>query len=243
MLHVICLKWGTKYGPDYVNRLYKMVKNNLNIPFEFHCMTENSQGIDDEVLIENLADIGLQGWWYKLLIFQKGFLGLSAEDRVLFLDLDIVITGPLDALVEHSERFCIASDINEKRYNSSVMCFTANQYSFIWDSFWVQKSWIVEQMHGDQDWIEYVFKDAVIYPKTLIKSYKIDLNAKTKYSFGRLGKLLRRHFQTFLPKGSVPYPHGVSIVLFHGKPDPKDVMNGPYDKYRQASWISEIYES
>ncbi|MDR6215099.1 hypothetical protein QE399_002788 [Paracidovorax wautersii] len=24
--HVICMKWGTKYGPEYVNRLYAMVR-------------------------------------------------------------------------------------------------------------------------------------------------------------------------------------------------------------------------
>ncbi len=25
---VICMKWGTRYGPDYVNRLYSMVMRN-----------------------------------------------------------------------------------------------------------------------------------------------------------------------------------------------------------------------
>ena len=25
--NVICVKWGTKFGPEYVNRLYKMVEN------------------------------------------------------------------------------------------------------------------------------------------------------------------------------------------------------------------------
>lgn len=24
--NVICMKWGTKYGPEYVNRLYAMVR-------------------------------------------------------------------------------------------------------------------------------------------------------------------------------------------------------------------------
>ena len=23
--NVICIKWGTKFGPEYVNKLYKMV--------------------------------------------------------------------------------------------------------------------------------------------------------------------------------------------------------------------------
>ena len=29
---VICMKWGTKYGPEYVNRLYGMVKRHLKGP-------------------------------------------------------------------------------------------------------------------------------------------------------------------------------------------------------------------
>jgi hypothetical protein len=27
--NVICMKWGTKYGPEYVNRLYAMVRRHL----------------------------------------------------------------------------------------------------------------------------------------------------------------------------------------------------------------------
>ena len=27
--NVICMKWGTKYAPEYVNRLYAMVRRHL----------------------------------------------------------------------------------------------------------------------------------------------------------------------------------------------------------------------
>ena len=32
VLNVVCLKWGTKYGPEYVNRLYRMVARHLHRP-------------------------------------------------------------------------------------------------------------------------------------------------------------------------------------------------------------------
>jgi len=32
--HVICMKWGTKYGPEYVNRLYAMVRRHLTLDFQ-----------------------------------------------------------------------------------------------------------------------------------------------------------------------------------------------------------------
>ena len=35
MANIICMKWGTKYGPEYVNRLASMVKRNITIPYRF----------------------------------------------------------------------------------------------------------------------------------------------------------------------------------------------------------------
>jgi hypothetical protein len=40
-VNVICIKWGTKYGPDYVNRLRNMVQRHLHRPHRFVCLTEH----------------------------------------------------------------------------------------------------------------------------------------------------------------------------------------------------------
>ena len=45
MANVICMKWGDLYGPQYVNRLYAMVKRHLNIDFRFECFTDDQDGI------------------------------------------------------------------------------------------------------------------------------------------------------------------------------------------------------
>ena len=47
--HIICMKWGTKYGPEYVDRLYAMVRRNLSGDFRFICLTDDSRGIRSEV--------------------------------------------------------------------------------------------------------------------------------------------------------------------------------------------------
>ena len=39
---VLCMKWGAKYGPDYVNRLYGMVARHLRRPFRFVCLTDDA---------------------------------------------------------------------------------------------------------------------------------------------------------------------------------------------------------
>src|SRR5260370_38776805 len=46
---VICMKWGKKYGPDYVNRLYAMVRRHLKGDFRLVCLTDDGVGIRDEV--------------------------------------------------------------------------------------------------------------------------------------------------------------------------------------------------
>ena len=242
MINVICLKWGNKYSADYVNRLLNMVKYNISSPFNFYCLTDDKKNLADGVIAVDLPDIPLEGWWFKLYLFKDGLLSLKDGSKILFLDLDIIITGNIDPLFTYDqETLCISSDINESRYNSSVMFFKTGKFGFIWDSFYIQKDWIMEKMHGDQDWIEYIYKGATIYPKSMIKSFKIDLNSKTPYSFGKLGKNLRKRFPKLAPKGETPYPEKTAIVLFHGKPDPKDVMEIAYDKYRKAPWIKDIY--
>ena len=40
--HILCMKWGTKYGPEYVNRLYAMVRRHLSGDFRFVCLTDDS---------------------------------------------------------------------------------------------------------------------------------------------------------------------------------------------------------
>ena len=42
---ILCMKWGTKYGPEYVNRLYAMVRP----------LRRRQRGRHDEVAGENLT--------------------------------------------------------------------------------------------------------------------------------------------------------------------------------------------
>jgi len=42
------MKWGTKYGPEYVNRLYAMVRRHLTGDFNMVCLTDDTKGIRSE---------------------------------------------------------------------------------------------------------------------------------------------------------------------------------------------------
>ena len=46
MQTVICIRWGTEYGADYVNRLYRAVMRNVTRPTRFVAFTDPIEGLD-----------------------------------------------------------------------------------------------------------------------------------------------------------------------------------------------------
>ncbi|MBN9338496.1 MAG: glycosyltransferase, partial [Comamonadaceae bacterium] len=113
--HVLCMKWGTKYGPEYVNRLYAMVRRHLSGDFNFVCLTDDATGIRPEVQCLPIPPLNLHlkpgqrdGAWKKLTTFEADLHGLRGT--ALFLDVDVVIVGSLDAFFEHPGEFLIIHD-------------------------------------------------------------------------------------------------------------------------------------
>jgi hypothetical protein len=97
---VICISWGPKYGPPYVNRLYAGVARHLTPPFSFTCFTDTPEGLRPEVRAEPLPPLevalptGTKGIWPKARLWGERLGSLIGP--VLFMDLDLVIVGPLD---------------------------------------------------------------------------------------------------------------------------------------------------
>ena len=100
MKQIVCINWGRKYGPDYINRLYAMVARNIAPPFSVTCFTDRHDGVRREVHCEELPPLnvamptGTKGIWPKARLWGKELGGLTGP--VLFMDLDLVITGSLD---------------------------------------------------------------------------------------------------------------------------------------------------
>ena len=96
---ILCMKWGTKYGADYVNRLYNMVKRHLTLPFKMVCLTDRTEGIDPNVQCFPIPPLDLpagspERGWNKLSTFEPDLYGLTGN--ALFLDLDVVIVDNID---------------------------------------------------------------------------------------------------------------------------------------------------
>ncbi|MHB2169962.1 hypothetical protein [Alsobacter sp. R-9] len=99
MLTVACvLRSGGEYLPHHVVRLREGVRRWLEQPFRFVCLADTPIPEVNCVLLRH----DWPRWWAKLELFRPGVL----SGRVLYLDLDTDIVGPLDDLVD-GHRFTV----------------------------------------------------------------------------------------------------------------------------------------
>ena len=140
--NVICIKWGTKFGPEYVNRLCKIVQKNLSLPHRFVCFTDSAEGLAEGIEVRELPpyednpNIGDKGW-RKLSLFNEQLADLAGT--ALFLDLDIVIRRDLTPFFEAEGEFLIVKDWdfpNDIIGNSSVFRFEVGKHPEVLQNFY-----------------------------------------------------------------------------------------------------------
>lgn len=212
MLHICCIRAGTAFAPAYVDILFDSVRRNLADGFEgeFVCFTDQPDKLADGIVVRPLpAD--LPGWWSKLALFRADLF--PAGDRVLFFDLDTVITGRLDEIAAYDGPFAILRDFYRPNgLQSAVMAWEAGQWSGIWTDY-LAAGCPMDDPNGDQAFIEWkVAHPAAAYPDILQDRFP-DLFASFKLLTGP--------------------PTKASVVVFHGLPRPADVTDG---------WVPEVWK-
>lgn len=165
------------YTVEYVQRLYEGVSRNLTRPFRFVCLTDRTGEMPaavEAIPVERIA--GCYAFWTKLRMFDAS-LGWSG--RILALDLDTLIVGSLDPIVDYPARFVGAGDalapsldgppvVGIKggktwlpRVQGSVMVWDAGAC----DSLWAQWSPAqADHYYTDQDWIGALMPSAAVMP-------------------------------------------------------------------------------
>jgi hypothetical protein len=222
---VLCVKFGNKYGPDYVERLRNMVSRHMTGPYEFACLTDDPIPISGVRTIFQRSAGYVKPWWHKVHMFDPN---LNIAGRILYLDLDVVICGNLDKLVFNlGTDFMGIQDFNRKFHpnwqylNSSVMSWIHGTQTDIWDRF-VANPANAQRMHGDQDWTWHVAKNRIkFWPIEWIQSYKWEIRSREELVI-RTGKSGFKFVATDLQVNPA-----CSIAVFHGDPNP-DVVPDPF---------------
>jgi len=156
---------GRRYSAEWVQRLKAMVARNLRQPHRFVCFSDLDR-IDGVEVFPLRYD--WPGWWSKIELFRWS----NADSRMLYLDLDVLATGPLDEIVSFPAPMALMSPIVMKpkpklvrRYQSSVMVWTPPEGREIYTRFIMgDPRAFMQQFRGDQDWIGHIKPDCPTFP-------------------------------------------------------------------------------
>jgi hypothetical protein len=230
VLTVVLWKWGTKYTTAHVARMQAMLARHLTIPYTMVCLTDKPKELPPGVQAAKLPPTlpwdskGLRRMW--LYSADAGRLG----DRLLQLDLDVVITASLDPIVSRPEPFVIwKSDSNWKdkwAYNATVMLITPGAQEALWQRYMADPWRIFAEADAD-GWGPKVNSDQAL-ACYLLKDQDVPVWTEADGI---------RAFRVFAGKhgdrGQV-LPAGTRLVSFHGPRDPsiKDLQH-------KAPWIRE----
>ena len=226
------MKWGSRYGSEFVNRLYSSIQRHTKRKTKLYCYTDNKIGINEEIICKPLPDINLPKDilltpWRKLSIWQYPLGKLKGD--VLFLDLDLVITGNLDRFFDFKPgKYCVIENwtqLGQNIGNTSCFKFPVGKYEFIYNKFNKNPEKIWKKYHIEQIFLSSEIKEQYFWPSKWCQSFKHNLLPKWPMRIWKSAKL----------------PSETSLVAFTGKPDPDDVIKGNWP-VKKSQFYKKIYK-
>jgi hypothetical protein len=174
MLAISTWLWGEKYSVQDIYKLKRGIVRHLKQPHRFLVMTERERdwtppdGIERHA-IKDPELLSVQGCFARLRMFDYGWQqNRKIDDRLVCLDLDLVITGGLDVLFDRPESFVIFAGANSHNpcpFNGSVMMLRPNCHGEIWNDFSLQNIQQIPfyEFPDDQGWIAHKLPNAATW--------------------------------------------------------------------------------
>lgn len=246
---VICMKWGTLFPPDYVNVLFNACRKQIQGDFRFICLTDDSEGLISGVEALPIPDIGLAenlwytpGVWPKLALYCADLHGLRG--RALFIDLDMMITGPLDEMFEVPGGYVALAAGRGWSPNGAgkpiktatgVFAFDIGGQCQVLRRFQDDMAHVVSTYQNEQEFVGETVRDLHYWPDGWVISFK---------------RFLRRAVGVDLFLPPCEPPDTARIVAFHGTPRPIDLLPrnaGFWDRFPhlghgQVKWLAQYWE-
>lgn len=233
VLTVCTWLWGDKYGPKDVAKLASGVQRHLKQDYRFVVLTEEDRSLDEferfpalpeqlqfwSIFEEDRHLLKIKGCFVRLRMFDPGWQErrkIKAGDRIVCMDLDVVITGPLDPLFNRPENFVIlhgANQVNPCKFNGSLFMLRAGEHPEVWRDFSLEEANKIKffSFPDDQSWFEH----------KLPKAAGWECGERSGvWSFAKRG----------WPKDN-KLPAGARLVVFPGSRDPS--------QFTHLSWVRE----
>jgi hypothetical protein len=192
------LRSGGIYKAEWVRKLRDACARHMSLPHRFVCLS------DVEVLCERIPMIhGWPGWWAKIELFKPGVI----RGPTLYLDLDTVLVGSIDALAYLPHDFAVMRNFHRPEMpGSAVMWFREAAPTEVYERFRAQPEALIREYAakaagayvGDQAFLwDVLNREIPLFDSPLIRSYK-------------------KHCQNGVPKGA-------ALVAFGGPRKPSTV--------------------
>ena len=239
----VTIKWGDKYGPEYVNRLHNNIKQTYSGPFEFYCITDDSEGLDCKTYTFDQINI-LETECFtaeKVTFFKPGYLPF--EGPYVLLDLDVIILKDLKTYFDQyqfKEPRIIRNywtDPKRELYTFHRGDCYLNSSFVTWDGN--QLEWLYDLLVKNHHIANFKFKsfDKFIYYCALDKMKYHPRKIVDNYSLG------------------AEYPHDLErakyrpeyyLILFntsHNVYDGRNSTENGVELHEAAEWVQRIWES
>lgn len=229
MIEVVVWKWKkagyrSTFKAPCVNIARSMFERHLHVPHRLTCITDDPFGIDPRVRVIDISTLPSFKYmrvpnpsspvnpscYVRLFIFSEEARKIIGE-RIVSVDLDIVLTGDVTPIFDRPVDFAIwggqsvqpGASIPYNWFNGSLMMVRAGTRTQVWDGFDPATS--PAQAHrahcrgSDQGWIAHCL-------------------GRNEMQWGT-GDGVYSYRNHILPAGGDLLP-GARIVAFHGKHDP-----------------------
>lgn len=249
MLDVVTFKWSTpgyrsEFTGEHVNTLASMVRRNYHKPVRVTCVTDDPTGIDARVRVLPLWDDHAQlksphggnnpACYRRLKLWSPEARDLIGE-RILCIDLDMVLTGDVTPLWDRPEDVVLWKDnLNPTTpYNGAMQLIRAGSRPRVWEDFNPATSPALARKAGffgsDQAWLCYALGPGEARWGTEHGAYSWRVHIR----------------QTPNGQAHIPYtpgrdcakalPDGAKCVNFHG-------VDSPWTLAPHVGWIAEHYK-
>jgi hypothetical protein len=166
---------ANEFCPAHVNVLRKMIARTFSLPHRFICVADSKEGFDPEVEVfiapPEAVRVGqhrtpevsnrFPSCYRRLWMFSPEAKALG--DRVMLLDIDVVVLRDLAPLFDRTEDFVGWRPFrdwgNQKRFGGGIYLYRTGTRNHVWETFKGQPSILEARRAGyrgsDQAWISY----------------------------------------------------------------------------------------
>lgn len=250
----LCFKWGKGYPSKYTNILFRALSDIMETPFRFVCVTDDATGLAEGIETRDFPPFAMdradwaRGMWAKLTAFAPGLVPEGTP--VIMVDVDVVVLRdltPLFDIVRDQGGLHIIREIpdtlprlfpnafgKDLLSNSSVVGFVAGEQTHLYTASKDKSYDQIREFRNDQNYIHGHAKNRHSWPIGWMLSFK---------------KSLAYHFPVNLIR-PIARPRDGYIVIFHGTPNPEDMVQGPFKHWGSnekfgffpVHWIKDYWQ-